>query len=110
MEKRMNYLLIYNAVALNAEWATAITDDYISACILKSSVLSMEVDLVRTVGKDALLYIVKNIVNRDFANIAYDLSINYELCNDKDTQRAKHLAEGRTKGLSHTSPLIGSKK
>lgn len=73
---------------MNEDFGNTVADNFISDCFLRTIVIPMGIDLVKSVGKDTLLCILKSMVNRDFFHIEYHLHTSPSLLNSQDTQRA----------------------
>ena len=76
----------YEAVALGKDCAQALTDNPALATALRESSKAIELEAIRTFGKDVVVHIIKQFIDREFADMRYAISVNAELLRNINLQ------------------------
>ena len=80
---KLNY---FEAVALGKDCVQTLTDNPALASALRESFERVGVEAIRTLGKDVVVHITKQAVDREFADMRYAVSVNAELLRNIDLQ------------------------
>lgn len=80
---KLNY---YETVALRKDCIQTLTDNPVLVASLKDSYERIGVEAIRTMGKDVVVHITKQAVDREFADMRYAISVNAELLRNINLQ------------------------
>lgn len=79
----INYL---ESIALRKDFIQTLTNDSTVAMALRESFTKLGVETIRSTGKDFIVHVIKQWIDRIFADMRYDLSVNLELIQNPSLQ------------------------
>ncbi|MBQ4567596.1 MAG: hypothetical protein IJA79_05655 [Desulfovibrio sp.] len=84
----INMILINSleAISLNKDFIQILTTDIAVATSLRKSFTKLGVEAIRSTGKEIIVHIIKQWIDRIFADMRYDLSVNRELIQNPSLQ------------------------
>ena len=84
----INMILINSleAISLNKDFIQILTTDIAVATSLHKSFTKLGVEAIRSTGKEIIVHIIKQWIDRIFADMRYDLSVNRELIQNPSLQ------------------------
>lgn len=79
----INYL---ESISLRKDFIQTLTDDPKVATVLRESFTKLGVETIRFIGKDIIVYVIKQWIERIFADMRYAISVNLELIQNPNLQ------------------------
>lgn len=79
----INYL---ESISIRKDFIQTLISDPTVATALRESFTKLGVETIRSIGKELVVYVIKQWIDRIFAHMRYDLSVNLELIQNPSLQ------------------------